>query len=127
LARYPVDVRENPATPSELDAFEREFGNLPPDVRWFLEAHGGGAVGSEWLDGVRKLRSSQLKYQQESGPTGWSMTNVIIVGWDGWGNPIGVERETGEVLIEDHTHGGVHVEAPSFLVYLQKLLLGNRA
>jgi hypothetical protein len=38
-----------------------------------------------------------------------------------------VERETGEVFIEDHEFGGVHSAASSFLAYLQKLLRINRA
>ena len=80
----------------------------------------------ERLDGIRKLWSSHEKYRKEFGPpTGWSMTDVFIVGWDGAGNPIAVHKRTGQVLVEDHTFGGIHVEAESFGEYLEKLLFPN--
>jgi hypothetical protein len=127
LSEYPHDVRRPVGTPAEITDFEVEFGALPDDVRWFLCAHGGGAVGREWLDGISELRQSQIKFQSESGTGGWSLKDVVIVGWDGAGNPIAVRRGSGEVIIEDHTFGGVHTEAPSFVEYLEKLLSPKRS
>jgi hypothetical protein len=127
LDAYPPELRKRRATFDELTTFEREFGQRPSDVRWFLTESGGGVVGREHLDGIEDLADSQRKYVAEFGADGWSMTNVVIVGWHGSGNPIAVHRETDKVLIEDHDFGGIYEEAPSFLHYLQKLLAGSAA
>ena len=127
LSTYPSDIREAPATERELQAFETALGSIPPDVRWFLSTCGGGVVGRERLDGVQNLWRSHEKYLKECGPpSGWSMDNVFVIGWDGAGNPIAVHRKTGQVLVEDHDFGGIHVEAESFGKYLEKLLFPKR-
>jgi len=122
LRAYPPELRERRATIDEVREYEAEFGPLPDEVRWFLVEAGGGVVGREHLDGIENLPESQRKYVSEFGPDGWSMTNVVIVGWDGWGNPIAVDRASGRVLVEDHNFGGIHEEASSFQEYLEHLL-----
>lgn len=127
LSTYPSEIRQAPATESELQAFEVAFGPIPTDVRWFLSACGGGVVGRERLDGVRDLWRSHEKYLKEFGPPlGWSMDNVFVLGWDGAGNPIAVHRRTGQVLVEDHNFGGIHVVAESFGAYLEQLVFTSR-
>lgn len=115
--RLPEECRHAPATESQLRDFEKEFGPIPADFRWFLAACGGGVCGSDWIDGIEELPASHRKFRAES-PGGWSMQNVFIIGWDGAGNPFGIDVPTGRVLLEDHTFGGIHVLAES----LQALL-----
>jgi hypothetical protein len=80
---------------------------------------GGGTVGSEWVDGIKELDRTHEKFLEEStGPNGWTMTEVFVIGWDGSGNPFGIHRESGRILVEDHNCGGVHELAPSLAVFL---------
>ena len=122
--KLPPGCRYPPATESELSSFEALFGPIPSEFRWYLTACGGGVVGSEWVDGIAQLAESHLKFESESRlPGGWTMTNVFIIGWDGAGNPFGIDLATGAVLVEDHNFGGVHVIAPSFEAFLVTGLL----
>jgi hypothetical protein len=109
------EVRHKPATEEELRRFEQSFGIIPPEFRWFLSECGGGPVGSEWVDSIEELPASHRKFHAESGPGGWTMKGVFIVGWDGVGNPMGILRVSGAVLVEDHNFGSVQVFAGSFL------------
>jgi hypothetical protein len=118
----PEDIRSAPATAEELAAFESKFGPIPPPYRWYLEHCGGGVAGSEWLDDIHRLADSHRKFQRESGEGGWSMRDVFIIGWDGGGNPFGISTKTGEVLVEDHDFGGIHVMAPSFQMFLARAM-----
>lgn len=109
------DIRHPPATEEEIGQFEREYGPIPDDFRWFLQTCGGGVVGSEWVDNIHQLSTTHAKYRAESFPEdGWTMQGVFIIGWDGGGNPFGIDATTGKVLVEDHTFGGIHEMAPSF-------------
>lgn len=109
------DTRHPPATDEQIGQFEREFGPIPADFRWFLQACGGGVVGSEWVDNIHQLIATHAKFRAESLPEdGWSMKEVFIIGWDGGGNPFGIDASTGKVLVEDHAFGGIHEMAPSF-------------
>ena len=126
ISALPQDVREPPATTEQIERFEQAFGEIPPEYRWFLLNCGGGVVGREWLDGITKLPASQTKYQKEFGPPlGWSMERVFIIGWDGFGNPIGIHKPTGRVLLEDHNFGGITELAGSFIEYACSLVNGT--
>jgi hypothetical protein len=114
----PEGIRSAPATPEELAAFESQFGPIPAAYRWYLEQCGGGVAGDEWLDNIHELAISHRKFLAESGPGGWTMRGVFIVGWDGAGNPFGINSSSGEVVVEDHNFGGIHVLAPSIKVFL---------
>jgi hypothetical protein len=114
----PEEVRHEPATEEQLRRFERSFGIIPPEFRWFLAECGGGPVGSEWIDSIDDLPASHRKFRTESGPPGWTMKGVFIIGWDGVGNPLGILRVSGAVLVEDHNFGGVQALAGSFNSYL---------
>lgn len=118
----PDGIRSPPATAEQLAAFEAQFGPIPAPYRWYLEHCGGGVAGSEWLDDIRKLAVSHRKFKAESGEGGWTMQDVFIIGWDGGGNPFGISTKTGELLVEDHQFGGVHVMAPSFEAFLVKAM-----
>lgn len=116
------EIRSAPATPAELEAFESEHGPIPLAYRWYLEHCGGGVVGAEWVDDIHQLRETQRKFNAESALEprrgGWTMRDVFVFGWDGAGNPMAIRASTGEVVVEDHNFGGVHVLAPSFERFL---------
>ena len=90
-------INSPPADETALLAFETEFGKIPSDFRWFLAACGGGPVGSEWVDNLQNLFATHRKFKAETGPRGWTMADVFIIGWDGWGNPYGIHIPTGRV------------------------------
>lgn len=113
----PEGCRSKPATAEELAAFEKDHGLIPPDYRWYLATCGGGVVGSEWVDDIRKLKATHKKFREEE----WTMKEVFPIGWDGGGNPMAIERSSGRLLVEDHDFGGIHELATSFAVFvLQK-------
>ena len=114
----PEEVRSAPATEEQLREFEREFGPVPAEFRWFLRTCGGDPVGSEWVDGIGELAESHCKFIAEAGPGGWTMADVFVIGWDGGGNPFAIHRQTGKVLVEDHAFGGIHELAESFAAFL---------
>jgi hypothetical protein len=117
----PADVRCPPATATELNRLEEELGPLPTEFRWFLSELGGGPVGSEWIDDASKLRETHAKFEAER--YHWSLTNCFVIGWDGAGNPIAIDTQSGRVLTEDHNYGGVHELSPSFEEFLSRNLL----
>ena len=120
----PQDCRYPPATEIDLSAFETRFGPIPAAFRWYLTTCGGGVVGAEWVDGITELSESHSKFARESGlDGGWTMTGVFLIGWDGAGNPFGIDNATGAILVEDHNFGGIHVMAPSFEAFLVHGLL----
>jgi hypothetical protein len=122
--KLPPACRYPPATESELSAFEARFGPIPSAFRWYLMACGGGVVGREWVDGIAQLSETHSKFVAESRlPGGWAMANAFLIGWDGAGNPVGIDLSTGTVLVEDHNFGGIHVVAPSFEALLAAGLL----
>ena len=47
----PEDCRRDPARPEDLVAFEREFGPIPAEYRWYLAECGGGVIGSGVIAG----------------------------------------------------------------------------
>jgi hypothetical protein len=114
----PLDCRHTPGSEQQLLQFEAEVGPIPPDFRWFLATCGGGVCGSEWVDGINELPRTHRKFRAESRPGGWTMQKVFVIGWDGWGNPFGIERATGWILMEDHDFGGVHQMAESVQLFL---------
>ena len=126
LSSYPPGLRQGPATATDVEALEAEAGPVPEEFKWFLLHCGGGVVGREHIDGIDESLESQRKYRREVGPEGWSMRDVFIIGWDGGGNPIAIDRRTGQIKVEDHTFGGVHVEAESLEKYLLDLLFPSR-
>ena len=117
----PDSLRREPATEQELCEFEASYGPIPEDYRWFLLTCGGGHFGSEWVDDIVELTKSHVKFRREFGPPrGWRMRNVFIIGWDGAGNPFGIEATTGRVLVEDHNFGGIHELASNLEEFMLK-------
>jgi hypothetical protein len=114
--KLPKDARSEPATEEQLRQFESTFGAIPEDFRWFLATCGGGLVGADRVDDITQLPESHLNFRCASGPHRWTMDGVFIVGWDGGGNPFGIELSTGRVLVE--YQNGIHRMASSFAAFL---------
>ena len=111
----PEDYRSQPASEEELSSFEAEFGLIPPAFREYLAVCDGGIGGSpEWIDGLAELGATQRHYSTGILEGWFTMRDVFVIGWDGCGNPFGIERSSGRVLVEDHDFGGIHEMAPSF-------------
>ncbi|WP_153557103.1 SMI1/KNR4 family protein [Roseimaritima sediminicola] len=127
FAALPDGCKHASATEGQLKAFESTFGPIPDDFRWFLLQCGGGTIGSEWVDGIDELPETHRRFRAEcEREAGWTMAGVFVIGWDGGGNPFGIETPTGKVLVEDHNFGGIHELAPSFEAFLERGLLSNR-
>lgn len=110
----PEDYRLQPASEEELSSFESEFGPIPPAFREYLEVCGGGIGGSpEWIDGLTELVATHRHYSTGLPEGWWTMRDVFVIGWDGSGNPFGIERSSGRILVEDHDFGGIHEMVPS--------------
>jgi hypothetical protein len=114
IAAMPESLRREPATEQQLREFETAYSTIPEDYRWFLFTCGGGHFGPEFVHDIVELAKSHAKFRREFGPPrGWTMRDVFIIGWDGAGNPFGIETATGRLLVEDHNFGGIHELAPS--------------
>ena len=113
----PTEVRYPRASPSQIEAFERAHGPVPSEYRTFLLEFGGGVVGSEWVDGIEQLPNTRRKFRSETRPGGWTMRDVFVIGWDGAGNPMAIDQ-SGAVVVEDHSLGGVHQLAQSFRAFV---------
>lgn len=121
----PEEIRGHPASEAALRAFEADHGPIPEAHRWFLSACGGGIVGADRVDDIEELRGSHAKFHAElNRPGGWTMRDVFVIGWDGGGNPFGINRTTGRILLEDHTFGGIHEVASSLEEFVLRGLLG---
>jgi len=115
------DFEIRPATEAEMLDFEKEFGNIPAEYRYFLKKIGFCYVFSEHVDDIKSLIKSHRKFSEESkGLDGWSweMRDVFIIGWDGAGNPFGICMKTQKIMIE-YMGSGVEVFSDSFQELLE--------
>ncbi len=121
IAALPEDLRESAATEDQIAEFESVHGKIPDDFCWFLQNCGSGVFGSEYVDGISKLSKGNEKFKRESGPPrGWTLKDFFLIGWDGSGNPFGIDLKTGEVVVEDHNFGGIHRLAGSLEEFMLK-------
>jgi SMI1 / KNR4 family (SUKH-1) len=121
IEAMPNALRREPASEEQLREFEAVFGAIPADYRWFLLTCGGGHFGAEEVDDIVCLTKSHTKFRREFGPpSGWTMSGVFVIGWDGNGNPFGIETATGKVVVEDHNFGGIHEIAPNLEEFMLK-------
>lgn len=119
IAAMPPGLRQEPATEEQVREFEAAYGSIPEEYRWFLLTCGGGHFGSEAVDDIEELVMSHAKFAREFGPPrGCTIKNVFIIGWDGSGNPFGIEQSDGRIIVEDHNFGGVHELAPSLEAFM---------
>ncbi|MCY1231413.1 hypothetical protein D3C86_1593690 [compost metagenome] len=104
-----------PAAEGALSFFDKEFGPIPEDFRWFLTECGGGVVGSEWVDDIEHLAASHRKFEQERGAGYWH-SNMFVIGWDGGGQPFGLDPMTQAVVVE--ADGEIRTLSPSIEHFL---------
>jgi hypothetical protein len=121
VAKMPTELQCEPATDEQLREFEEQFGLIPNNHRWFLQTIGAGYFGSDFVDDIISLSKTHAKFRREFGPpSGWTMENVFVIGWDGFGNPFGIETTTGRIVVEDHNFGGIYELASSLEEFLLK-------
>jgi hypothetical protein len=117
----PTSLKESEATEEEIAHFESIHGKIPDDFRWFLRNCGSGIFGSERVDGISALFKSHEKFKKESkSPRGWTLKDFFLIGWDGSGNPFGIDLRTCEIVIEDHNFGDKHRLAGSLEEFMLK-------
>lgn len=116
--RREAAINAPPATAEAISQFEVEFGQIPPPFRWFLAACGGGPVGSEWVDDITALAATHRRFREEFS----NLDGLFVIGWDGRGDPFGIEEASGRVLGVDHDNGEVFERAPSFEAFLRREL-----
>jgi hypothetical protein len=115
----PADCRAGLATAAQLRLFEEEHGTIPEAYRWFLMTCGGGPIGSEWVDDITRLGETHRKFKSESKSTsGWGMSGVFVVGWDGAGSPYGIRTTDGRVVVEEPGTRRTRELASSFEAFL---------
>jgi SMI1 / KNR4 family (SUKH-1) len=119
--QLPSEVRSRRATRADIAELERELGVVPDDYAWFLLNLGGGPVGTEWIDDLQTVRTSHRKFESEKEL--WTLRDCFIVGWDGAGNPLVIDDNTGKLITEDHNFGGIHEVSPSFFRFLSDGIL----
>ena len=113
-----------PATEEQLLDFEARFGPIPSDYRWFLENFGGG--GPDELPTIENLPEEQKAFLDQAEDRTLSPSEFFLIGWDGFGDPFGIERATGRILTEYHDCAGlVDVMAPSFEALCLEWIHGN--
>ena len=118
--KLPEDCRSQPATNEELESFEREFGPIPEDFRWYLVECGGGVIGSEWINDIRELAATHKLVKQAQSRGFYKIARFFPLGWDGSGNPYGYDLDTGDIVTEDHDFGGIHKVATDFYDLLSR-------
>lgn len=116
----PEACQRQPALAEDLAAFEKEFGDIPPDYRWYLAECGGGVIGSEWIDGIEELAATHRKVREGQRRGFYTVAHFFAVGWDGAGNPYGYDLGSGRIVTEDHNFGGIHELATDFYGLLCK-------
>ena len=123
----PEDCRSGPASAEQLVEFERDYGAIPPDYRWYLAECGGGIIGSEWIDDIDELAYTHRKVREGQRRGFYRIPHFFPLGWDGAGNPYGYDLESGGIVTEDHNFGGIHKLAASFyqLLCTQGLVRGG--
>jgi hypothetical protein len=116
----PETCRRRPVLAEDFAAFEKEFGDIPPDYRWYLAECGGGVIGPEWIDGIEELAATHRKVREGRRRGFYTILHFFALGWDGAGNPYGYDLDSGRIVTEDHNFGGIHELATDFYSLLCK-------
>ncbi len=107
-----------PASEGAIADFEDVFKIVPEDYRWFLLNCGGGVIGSEWVEGIDELFSTHTKFNEECAlEHGWTIKDSFIIGWDGSGSPIAIDRK-GKIVVESEDDGKIYELAPTLEYWL---------
>lgn len=123
VARYIAEyaaVMAGPVAADVVDAILAQHLVVDGVYREWLIHAGGGPIGSDWYDRPDELIGSQAKFASEC----WGIKGFVI-GWDGAGNPI-VLQKSGAVVVPDHNFGGTDVRAESFAQLLDAGLSAPR-
>ncbi|MDR3619545.1 MAG: SMI1/KNR4 family protein [Paludisphaera borealis] len=119
--RLDAEINSPSATEEALLQFESDFGPIPPTFRWFLANCGGGVVGSEWVDDIVELSETHRRFREEFPAS----VGLFVIGWDGRGDPFGIDAASEKVLGVDHDNGNLFEVAPNFEAFLAKVLANS--
>jgi len=123
-SKLPEALKGRLADANEKKELEKYVGEISDEHWWFLQEIGNCPIGPDWIDGIDEVMASNKKFKNEA--DFWRMNNVVIVGWDGSGNPFGQKVNTGKIMIEYHDGpDGVFELAPCFAAFLIKLINGK--
>ncbi|MCJ8332441.1 MAG: SMI1/KNR4 family protein [Lentisphaeria bacterium] len=101
LLELPNELFGQPATDEDIHLFEQQFGPIPESYKWVLKNCGKMIIGSDFTDDIIQLSESHKKFNAEKLiGNGWTLKDIFLIGWDGAGNPIGIEIQSGHILIE---------------------------
>lgn len=123
-----------PATEEEIINAEGKVGiKLPNEYKVFLKEFGSGAVGKAIILGLSEaefvatssfanisleIRKEFFKYMPEYG-------DIVVIGIDGSGNPVGYLPDSPTIFVYDHDFGGRYDLANDFSDYVDKALNGT--
>ena len=100
---------------------------LPEDFKEFLLRYGSGAVGDAIILGLKEAEfvatpsfvEKSLHFRKAL-PIGYE--NLIVIGIDGAGNPVGFNSPGTEIITFDFNFGEKEIIAESFEEYLEKAI-----
>ena len=108
--KVPEGMRGRKATEEDIQKFEKDFYPIPDDYKWILKNCYRVFFKAEWIDDIDELYETHKKFKKESSiENGWTLEGTFIMGWDGCGNPYGIELKTEKIVTEDHNFGGIHI------------------
>ncbi|MFD1434310.1 SMI1/KNR4 family protein [Kroppenstedtia eburnea] len=117
-----------PVPESEIDEAEEELRvKLPEEYREFIRRYGSGGVGDAVILGLRQaefLSTPSFVKETEAfrNDLPKEYSNMIVIGVDGAGNPIGFQPPDQTTFLLDHNFEGYVKLAVSFEDYLSKAL-----
>jgi len=124
------ETRGTPAPENSIRDAERQLGvELPADYKAFLGEFGAAVIGDTAILGLSKpeflydephlFTESTLRFREELPDR---FDQMVVVSVDAGGNPVGFIPSDPVVFVFDFDFGGRHDLAPSFEVFLERIL-----
>ncbi len=123
-----------PATDNEIINAENTLGvKLPNEYKVFLREFGSGCVGRAIILGLSEAEfvgtpsfvDTTLEYRQVFCEDIPEYKDIVVIGVDGSGNPIGYLPDSPTIFVHDHDFGGRYDLATDFNDYVDKALNGT--
>lgn len=123
-----------PATEEEIRNAESKLRTkLPEEYKVFLREFGAGGVGEAIILGLSEAEylatpsfvDMSLEFRKKFSDDIPEYENIIVIGIDGSGNPIGFLPESTTIFVIDHDFGGRYDLAIDFYDYVDKALNGT--
>lgn len=123
-----------PASEEEIINAERKLGTkLPEEYKVFLREFGAGGVGGAIILGLSEAEflytpsfvDISLQFRKQFRDDIPEYGNLVVIGIDGSGNPIGYLPNNTTIFVNDHDFGGRYDVANDFCDYIDKALSGT--